>query len=174
MAEIIVIFQVAVEVHIFQFFSFICWFERERKRLWLVVPHIHVLTSFFLYVTQLGIKLTTLVCGMMLQPTELPSQGKFIYIILILIQGYVSFIDFREKMGTERERERETSMWERNIYWLLPIYALTGDRTWNLGMCPNQGSNPQHFGVRDDALTNWATREPGPHILKIIFIIIKF
>ena len=38
------------------------------------------------------------------------------------------FIDFRE---TGRERERRTSMWERNINWLPPVYTPTGDWTHN-------------------------------------------
>ena len=58
------------------------------------------------------------------------------------------FIDFRE---------RETSMWERNINWLPPVYTLTRDRTHNLGVCPDQELNPQPFGVWEDAPTNWAT-----------------
>ena len=28
------------------------------------------------------------------------------------------------------------------------------DKTFNLGMCPDQGSNPQSFGVQDNAPTN--------------------
>ena len=57
----------------------------------------------------------------------------------------------------ERERERETSVWGRNIRQLPPICTQTGDGTRNLGMCPDQESNPQSFGVRDDAPTKWAT-----------------
>ena len=46
----------------------------------------------------------------------------------------------REKGGeTEREREREKHQWERETSTgCLFIPALTGDRTHNLGMCPNQ------------------------------------
>ena len=40
-------------------------------------------------------------------------------------------------------RERET--W---IDWPL-VHTPTRDRTHNLGMCPDQGLNPQSFGVRD-------------------------
>ena len=36
------------------------------------------------------------------------------------------------------ERERKSLMWERNIHWLLPKCALTGDRTWNWCMYPDQ------------------------------------
>ena len=56
-----------------------------------------------------------------------------------------------------RERERETSMWERNIVWLPPVPTPTGDRTCNLGLCTDLKLNPQHVGVWDDAPTNWAT-----------------
>ena len=52
------------------------------------------------------------------------------------------FIDFRED-----ERER-------NIYQLPTVCAPNEDWTHNLGMCPMQGSNPQPFGVWDDAPTN--------------------
>ena len=41
-------------------------------------------------------------------------------------------------------------MWERNINQLLPVRALTRDGTHNLDMCPDQGSNPQPFGVQDN------------------------
>ena len=55
------------------------------------------------------------------------------------------------------ERERETSMCERNISWFLPICILTGDQTYNLGMCPDRELSLQPFGVRDDSPTSWAT-----------------
>ena len=35
------------------------------------------------------------------------------------------------------ERERDTSMWERNINWLPPVHAPTMDQTHNRGMCPD-------------------------------------
>ena len=57
-----------------------------------------------------------------------------------------------------RERERETSLWERNIDWLPPVPALIGDWTHNLGTCPDWESSPQPFGVRDDAPANWTTQ----------------
>ena len=61
------------------------------------------------------------------------------------------FIDFREKKG---ERHTETSMWERNIDWLPPIHVPTGDWTGdqkcNLGICPEQESNPKPFGIWDN------------------------
>ena len=52
----------------------------------------------------------------------------------------------------EREERGERKR-ERNINWLPPIYALTGDGTHNLAMFPDQESNPQPFGVWDDAPT---------------------
>ena len=57
----------------------------------------------------------------------------------------------------EDGREREILMWERNINWLPPIHALTGDRTHILGMCPDRESNLQPFTVRNNAATKWAT-----------------
>ena len=60
------------------------------------------------------------------------------------------FIDFRETQE-KRKRKRER---ERNIDQLPLVHALTGDQTHNLGMCSDQESNPQHFGVRDSSPTN--------------------
>ena len=40
-------------------------------------------------------------------------------------------------------RERETLVWRRNIDRLTPVCTLTGDHTCNLGVCPDQGSNPR-------------------------------
>ena len=61
------------------------------------------------------------------------------------------FIDFRER-GRERGNidVRETSI-------VASCMCLTGDPTHNLGMCPDQGLNPQPFGVWDNA----PTKSPG-------------
>ena len=68
------------------------------------------------------------------------------------------------KRERERERERERNMDERNTNQLPPIHTPTGDGTRNLGMYPDQESNPQHVGALDDVPTNWATQpELGPH-----------
>ena len=48
-------------------------------------------------------------------------------------------------------------MWERNSDQLPLALTLTGAWTRNLGMCPDWGSNPQPFGLQDNAPTNWAT-----------------
>ena len=69
------------------------------------------------------------------------------------------FIDLRER-GWERERERERErekiihVTERNIDWLPPVPSPTRDRNHNLVMCPEWGSNPQPFGLWNDASTN--------------------
>ena len=70
-------------------------------------------------------------------------------IFLILTWGYV----FLKKMIWERERE--TTMWERNIYWLLPVHTLTH----NLGMRPDQELNPQPFSVQDGTPTKALDQE---------------
>ena len=57
--------------------------------------------------------------------------------------------DFRER-GREGERER-TSMQYGSIKRFPFIHALTRDQAQNLGMCPDWESNPQPFGVWDDA-----------------------
>ena len=58
----------------------------------------------------------------------------------------------------KRGRERETSMWKRNIDLLLPIHDPTRDWTHNLRMCPDWKWNPQIFGVQDNTLPNWDTQ----------------
>ena len=72
------------------------------------------------------------------------------------------YIDFRE---TGRgERERETSIWERNINQLPPIHS-DQEPTHNPAMCPDQGSiSLQPFGTWNNAPTNWATG-PGQTVL---------
>ena len=57
--------------------------------------------------------------------------------------------DFRE-----RGREREKPQCERIINWLPPIHAPNKDGNQNPGKCPDQRSNPQHFGAWGDAPTN--------------------
>ena len=52
------------------------------------------------------------------------------------------FIDFREKRMGERERDIDV----RRKYQSVASY-----------MCPDRESNPQTFGVQDNASTNWAT-----------------
>ena len=52
-------------------------------------------------------------------------------------------IDFRER-GRQRERERNIDV--RNIDWLPLVCAPTRDRAHNLGMCPDQESNPKPSG----------------------------
>lgn len=67
----------------------------------------------------------------------------------------------REQGEREGERERE----ERNMdvrdkhLWVASYTrpALTWNWTRNLGMCPDQESNPRPFGEQVDAPTTWAT-----------------
>ena len=74
------------------------------------------------------------------------------------------FIDLVEREEGKERGERQRG-WtergrERNIDQSPPIHTQTGDGTCNLGMGPDQGSKPQHFGIWGNAPTNWATR-PG-------------
>ena len=63
-----------------------------------------------------------------------------------------------------RERDRQTDMW----IGCLPHMSRQGIETHNLGMCPDQESNPQFFVCGTPAPTRWATR-PGrvPCALKL-------
>ena len=54
----------------------------------------------------------------------------------------------REREGEKRQREREA------LIGCLSHWPPVIDRTCNLGMCPDQDSNPQHFGLWDDAPAN--------------------
>ena len=60
-------------------------------------------------------------------------------------------IDFHLRKG-KGERKRE-----RNNTQLPPVGASTGDRTCNLGMCPDKELNLWPFGVWYDTPTNWTT-----------------
>ena len=42
---------------------------------------------------------------------------------------------------------------KRNIDWLPPVCALTGDQTRNLGICPDWGLNLPPFGVQQHSST---------------------
>ena len=61
-------------------------------------------------------------------------------------------------------------MWEGNIDWLPPIRTPTRDQTCNLGICPDWDSNPQPFGVKDEAPTNWTTLARADRDFKIAII----
>ena len=63
----------------------------------------------------------------------------------------------REEAG---EKEIETSLLERNMDWLPPVCTQTGGGTYNPGMCPDQESNSQSFGIWENAPTN-QTNWPG-------------
>ena len=55
------------------------------------------------------------------------------------------FIDLRADFRARgRERERNIDVREK---LLPPVQAPTGNRNSNLGMCPDQGSNPQPSGA---------------------------
>ena len=76
--------------------------------------------------------------------------------MFVLCSSKDMFIDFRWRRR-EREWEREILMLERNIDLLPPICSPTWDWTYDLGMCPDQGLNPQPFGEQYKAPTNWST-----------------
>ena len=96
---------------------------------------------------------------------KLKAFVKFLLLVIHLNIVFTSspeemFIDCRERKGgerweqRERETNRQTSIWERNIYWLLPICTLTGDGTHNLDICPDWEWNLQTFWVQDAPATS--------------------
>ena len=79
-------------------------------------------------------------------------------LILFFLRFYLFIFRERGKEG------RETSMWERNIYWLPLVHSTTGDWTCNLGMCPDQELNLWPFTLQDNAQPMIHTGQ-GKHIL---------
>ena len=75
------------------------------------------------------------------------------------------FTDFTEREGG-RERKKKNNVTEK--HWCeretsigCPHYTPSAvGHTCNLGTCPDWESNPQPFGLQDDASTDWPTR-PG-------------
>ena len=75
----------------------------------------------------------------------------------LLISWYISFQFFflflfnphRRVFVLVLERERQ-----RNVNGLPTVWALTGDQTRVLGMCPDWGWNLQPFGVQDSTPSN--------------------
>ena len=55
------------------------------------------------------------------------------------------------------ERKRERNVDVRNMDWLPPVHTPIGNWIRNLGMCPDQELNRQHFGAQDSTPTNLAT-----------------
>ena len=68
--------------------------------------------------------------------------------IFILLYYFLRFYLFLER-GGGKVKGRETSMWERNIYQLPLVLALTGDWTPNPGVWPDRESNWWPYTSRD-------------------------
>ena len=67
------------------------------------------------------------------------------------------FIDFTQREGGEREKERARCLRETS-FGCLRYAPRLGGQTGNLGVHPAQESNPQPFGERDNAQP---TEPPG-------------
>lgn len=59
---------------------------------------------------------------------------------------------------------RETSMYEGSINQLPPVCTPTGDRTGNLGVCPDHKSNPPPFSAGNAA-------QPAGQGLQLLFLL---
>ena len=74
--------------------------------------------------------------------------SNFLYhFIPFLRKDFLLFI-CRDREG--RKKERETSMWERNIDQSPLVYQPTRYQTHNPGICPNQESNWRLFALWND------------------------
>ena len=73
------------------------------------------------------------------------------------------------KGGGEERREREGDVREI-LNWLSLIRTPTRDRARQLGMHPDQESNPQQFGLWDKALINGAT----PNRAYVFYLYLSF
>ena len=84
------------------------------------------------------------------------KEAQCVYLCLHL--GQNSLLILEREDGREGEREvgvgGEKHRYERKICSLSPMCTPTRDRTHNLGMCPDQESNSQPFGVWDNAPKN--------------------
>ena len=83
----------------------------------------------------------------------------FYFFLFLKLFFYLLVLEREE--GGEREREHQC---ERETFDQLPpvqVPTHVQDWTYDLGMFPDGGSNPQPFGVWEDDPINWATW-PGP------------
>ena len=68
-----------------------------------------------------------------------------------------------------REREKETSMGDRDINQLPPVHTPTGGWTHPLGMCPARGSNSWPLGIQDRCSSQLNHTDQG-HFVDFFFI----
>ena len=80
-------------------------------------------------------------------PSQSVSLSSLLTLLCCFFKNYLYFspkdIHLLILQEWEEERGEETSMWERNIDWLLPVCALTKDWTHDPGMWADQESNLQ-------------------------------
>lgn len=95
----------------------------------------------------------------------------FCFVLLLLTQGYF-YHWFLERVGRRgRDRERETSMWERHIDWLPPTRVPTGpgnEPAAKVGAL-DQNQNPEPFSPWANTLTS----EPNQRGLCGVFLSCK-
>ena len=67
-------------------------------------------------------------------------------------------MNLKREKGKDREKERNSNVREKHQLVASPMHPTPNwGWTYNLGMCPNQGSNPWPFSLWDNAMTNGAT-----------------
>ena len=77
-----------------------------------------------------------------------------------ITHGHLFLLLFRERGKEKREIDGNIDVKEKHqliASGTCPDVGGGGNWTHNLGMCADQGWNPQPFCLRDDAPTNWAT-----------------
>ena len=99
-----------------------------------------------------------------IQSSHIPNTQFSLFFKKVYSHFRTCSLIFREiRRERERERVRDTWMWERHIDLLPPAHALAPTRDWthNLDMCPDQESN-QWLLVYGMILQTTEPYQPGP------------
>ena len=92
-------------------------------------------------------------------PPRLYHDIIFLVIDPIFLNPHLKIRSLIWERDRDREGQRDTLMWERNIIGCLVVHTPAGDQTHNPGMRPDWELSQQTFGVWDNAPTTWATQQ---------------